>query len=68
MEDKVTLAKETYEELKSHAQMLSQIGMYVEDFIEDDEDTVLQAVIRLLSKYHECKADYFYHRLEEHKK
>lgn len=68
MEDKVTLAKETYEELKSYAQMLSQIGMYVEDFIEDDEDTVLEAVIRLLSKYHECKADYFYHRLEEHKK
>lgn len=65
MEDKITLTKEQYEELKSHSLMLSQIGAYIEEFLENEEDTVLQAVIRLLSRYHECKADYYYLRLEE---
>lgn len=68
MNDKITLTKEQYEELNSHSQMLGQIGMYVDEFIKDDEDTVLEAVIRLLSKYHECKADFYYHRLEEQNK
>ena len=68
MNDKITLTKEQYEELNSHSQMLGQIGAYVDDFIKDDEDTVLEAVIRLLSKYHECKADFYYHRLEEQDK
>ena len=68
MNDEITLTNKEYEMLKSHSQMLGQIGMYVEEFIKDEEDTTLDAVILLLQKYHECKADYYYHRLEEHNK
>jgi hypothetical protein len=67
-EDTITISKEEYKRLQSHADMLGVIGAYVEDFCEDEEDTVLQAVIRLLAKYHESMADYYFHRHQEHNK
>jgi hypothetical protein len=38
-------------ELEKHSQMLGIIGMHLEEFSENDNDTTLTAVLRLLSKY-----------------
>lgn len=65
--DTVTLTKEQYEELKSYATMLSQIGSYVEDFCKGDEDTTLNAVIRLKAEYHNLLSEYHYNILERDK-
>jgi hypothetical protein len=63
-QDTVTLTKAQYEELKSHSQMLGQIGGYVESFCKGEEDTTLNAVLRLLAEYHSLMSDYHYTRLE----
>ena len=60
----ITLAKEQYDELKSNSQMLGQIGGYVESFCKGEEDTTLNAVLRLLAEYHSLMSDYHYTRLE----
>lgn len=58
------ISKEEYDTLKSDSAMLGLIGAYVEDFCKE-EMTTLQGVISLLYRYHELKADYYYHRLKE---
>ena len=50
------ISEKEYNELKSHSQMLGMIGMYVEDFCEE-EDITLVGVQRLLVEYHELKAE-----------
>ena len=62
----VKISKEEHKRLVAMSNMLGTIGAYVEDFCESEEDTTLQAVIRLLYKYHELQADYYYHRVKEH--
>ena len=62
--DTITLTKEQFDELQSHSQMLGQIGGYVESFCKGDEDTTLNAVLRLLAEYHSLLSDYHYARLE----
>ena len=38
-------------ELEKHSQMLGIIGMHLEEFCKDENDTTLTAVLRLLSNY-----------------
>ena len=54
-----------YKELLEHSRMLSRIAAYVEDFCEEEEDTTLAGVLRLLAEYHELKADYNWKALEK---
>ena len=53
------LTDEQFDELTSHSRMLGQIGMYVEDFC-NEEDTVLKGVLRLLAAYHSMKSSELY--------
>jgi len=53
------LTDEQFEELTSHSRMLGMIGMYVEDFC-NEEDTVLKGVLRLLAAYHAMKSSELY--------
>jgi hypothetical protein len=39
-----------------HARMLGQIGCMVSEFCENEEDTTLQAVARLLAHYRDAQA------------
>jgi hypothetical protein len=52
------------EEYKNCHAMLSQISIYVEEFC-NDEDTTLMGVIRLLAEYHQLKAELFYNKLNK---
>jgi hypothetical protein len=61
------IAQERLEELESHSTMLGLIGMYVEDFCEEEDDTTLVAVLRLLAKYHSIEAEILDHAVEFHK-
>lgn len=61
----ITITKEQFDELKSHSQMLGIIGGYVESFCKGDEDTTLNAVLRLLAEYYSLMSDYHYNRLED---
>lgn len=61
------ITKERLEELESHSRMLGLIGAYVEDFCEDEDDTTLVAVLRLLANYHSLEADRLDHAIEFHK-
>ena len=58
------LTDEQYEDLKSHSLMLGRVGAYVEGFCKNEEDTVLVAVLRLLSEYHSLKAESLFRSLE----
>lgn len=49
------IPEEEYERLQLCTQMLSRIGLWVEDFIKDEEETTEMAVLRLLSDYHYMK-------------
>lgn len=58
------LTDEQFDELKSHSQMLGVIGMYVEDFCEEN-DTTLVGVMRLLAEYHSMKTIQLYNDIDE---
>jgi hypothetical protein len=58
------ISEQEYKELKSHSQMLGIIGTYVEDFSKED-DTVLQAVLRLLADYYAMRSEEIYSRIEK---
>jgi hypothetical protein len=45
--------------------MLGHIAMYVEEFARDSEDTTLMCVLNLLEKYHACKSEQAFMKLEE---
>jgi hypothetical protein len=59
------ISKEEYEQLKANSQTLGIIGTYVEDFCKDEEDTVLQGVLRLLADYYSLRSDEIYHALDK---
>jgi len=58
------LTDEQFNELKSHSQMLGVIGMYVEDFCEEN-DTTLVGVMRFLAEYHSMKTIQLYNAIDE---
>ena len=58
------LTDEQFNELKSHSQMLGVIGMYVEDFCEEN-DTTLVGVMRLLAEYHSMMTIQLYNDIDE---
>lgn len=62
--DTVTLTKEQFDQLQSHSHMLGQIGAFVENFCDGEEDTTLNAVLRLLAEYHSLMSEYHHARLE----
>lgn len=45
------------ESLKRQSRMLSRIAAYLEDFVENDDDSTLICVLRLLARYHSMEAD-----------
>ena len=53
------------ENLLEHSTMLGHIAMYVEEFARDSEDTTLMCVLNLLEKYHACKSEQAFMKLEE---
>jgi hypothetical protein len=58
------ITKEEYDELKSHSKMLGQIGMYIEDFCNEDDST-LTGVLRLLAEYHSLKMHELYASIDK---
>lgn len=49
------ISEEEYERLQLCTQMLSRIGLWIESFVKDEEETTEMAVLRLLSDYHYMK-------------
>lgn len=58
------ITQEEYNQLKECRLMLGQISVYVEDFC-NEEDTTLMGVIRLLAKYHEIQSTFLYNNLDK---
>ena len=54
--------------LLEHSTMLGQIATYVEEFAQESEDTTLMCVLNLLEKYHACKSEQAFLKLEELRK
>lgn len=62
----ITLLEAEYKELKICRQMLSQISLYIEDFCEE-EDTTLVGVLKLLAEYHSLKSNLMYNIIKDFK-
>jgi hypothetical protein len=56
---------EQIKNLLDHSIMLGQIATYVEEFAQESEDTTLMCVLNLLYKYHACKSDQAFMKLQE---
>ena len=52
------------EQLKADSRMLSRIAACVEGFSENDEDTAIICVLRLLARYHDMESDNVYDAIE----
>ena len=53
------------EELHKHSIMLGQIATYVQEHAQDAEDTTLMCVLNLLDKYHACKSEQAFMKLQQ---
>jgi hypothetical protein len=58
----ITILEAEYNELKACRQMLSQISLYIEDFCEE-EDTTLVGVLKVLAEYHTMKSNELYEKI-----
>jgi hypothetical protein len=58
------ISEQEYKELKSQSQMLGVIGIYVEEFC-NEEDTVLTGVKRLLADYYVLKGENMNYQLNQ---
>jgi len=57
------ISEAEYKELKDCRQMLGVVGTYLEDFC-NDEETVLQGLLRLLAEYYTMKSNEMYEKLD----
>jgi len=63
----LTIPDLEYKELLEHSRMLGTIGVYVEDFC-NEEDTTLMGVIRLLAEYSDMRSQLLYVDLDKLRK
>lgn len=62
----ITILEAEYKELKACRIMLSQISLYIEDFC-DEEDTTLIGVLKLLAEFHSLKSNLMYNTIKDFK-
>ena len=53
------------EELRKHSAMLGMIATYVAEHACATEDTTLMCVLNLLDKYHACKSEQAFMKLQQ---
>ncbi len=56
---------EQIKNLEEHSRMLGDIATWVQEYAQDAEDTTLMCVLNLLEKYHACKSEQAFMKLQE---